>query len=85
MKWRITMINEDTLHTFYFEGQKIRAVIKDGTPWFVLDDVCEALQINPNELNENELAITKVNLNNLECNLIDFNSIKTNNGGHNGK
>jgi hypothetical protein len=75
----------DTLHTFYFEGQKIRIVMKDGSPWFVLDDVCKALQINPKEINENELAIAKINLNTAKCNLIDFNSAKTNNGEHNGK
>jgi hypothetical protein len=75
----------NTLHTFYFEGQKIRIVMKDGNPWFVLDDVCKALRINSNELNENELAISKVDLNNSKCNLIDFNSAKTSNGGRNGK
>jgi hypothetical protein len=71
----------DTLHTFCFEGQKIRIVMKDGNPWFVFDDVCKALRINSNELNENELAIAKIDLNNL----IDFNSAKTSNGGRNGK
>jgi hypothetical protein len=75
----------NVLHTFYFEGQKIRIVMKDGRPWFVLDDVCKALQINPEEINENELAISKIDLNNAKCNLIDFNSTKTNNGEHNGK
>jgi hypothetical protein len=76
----------NSLHTFYFEGQKVRIVMKDGNPWFALDDVCKALAVNPDELNGNELAIAKVDLNNLKCNLIDFNSAKTNNGGeHNGK
>jgi prophage antirepressor-like protein len=68
------------LHTFYFEGQKIRIVMKDGNPWFVLDDVCKALRIN-----SNELTISKINLNNLKGNLIDFNFLKNNNGGHTGK
>jgi hypothetical protein len=75
----------DALHTFYFEGQKIRIVMKDGRPWFVLDDVCKVFKINPNELSENELEIAKIDLNNAKCNLIDFNSAKTNNGEHNGK
>lgn len=73
------------MHTFYFEGQKIRIVMKGGNPWFMLDNVCKALQIDSDELNENELAIAKIDLNNTKCNLIDFNSAKTNNGEHNGK
>jgi prophage antirepressor-like protein len=73
------------MHTFYFEGQKIRIVMKDGSPQFVLDDVCKALDINSDELNENELKTTKINLNNLKCNFIDFISAKTNSGGQNGK
>lgn len=78
-------MNHDSMHTFYFEGQKIRIVMKNGKPWFVLDDICKTLGINPNELSENELKIAKANINNLKSNLIDFNSAKTNNGEQNGK
>jgi uncharacterized protein (DUF927 family) len=77
--------NADVLHTFYFEDQKIRIVVRGKKVWFVLDDAKKALGINSNELNENELEITKVNLDNLKCNLIDFNSAKTNNGEHIGQ
>jgi prophage antirepressor-like protein len=77
--------NADVLHTFYFEGQKIRIAMKDGKPFFVLDNVCKALGTNPNELDEKELKTAKINLNDLKCNLIDFNSAKINNRGHNGK
>jgi prophage antirepressor-like protein len=76
-------MNNSTLHTFYFESQKIRIVMKDGNPWFVLDDICKVLEIPSNEFNDDK--ITKLNLNNLKGNLIDFNSFKTNGGERNGK
>jgi DNA-binding Xre family transcriptional regulator len=75
-KRKETQMNHESMHTFYFEGQKIRIVMKDGRPWFVLDDICKTLEINPNELSENELKIAKTDLNNLKNNLIDFNSAK---------
>lgn len=34
------------VQTFYFEGYEIRVVLKEGTPWLVLTDVCKALEIS---------------------------------------
>ena len=56
-------MNEITI--FKYESKKVRTVIKDGEPWFVLKDVCVVLGItNPtvvsNRLEEDE--VTKYNL-----------------------
>jgi len=41
-------MNEITI--FKYESKKVRTVIRDGEPWFVLKDVCEALCINNNRM-----------------------------------
>ena len=56
-------MNEITI--FKYESKKVRTVMKDGEPWFVLKDVCVVLGItNPtvvsNRLEEDE--VTKYNL-----------------------
>ena len=38
-------VNTGANQTFFFRGQNVRTVIKDGEPWFVAKDVCEALGI----------------------------------------
>ncbi len=30
---------------FSFEGLQVHTVVRDGEPWFVATDVCEALEI----------------------------------------
>lgn len=38
----------NTLQAFHFGGVQLRAITKDGAPWFVAKDVCDALSIqNP--------------------------------------
>lgn len=41
-------MNEITI--FKYESKKVRTIIRDGEPWFVLKDVCDALCINNNRM-----------------------------------
>ena len=44
----------DTLQSFNFAGMQLRALLKDGAPWFVRNDACAALGIkNPNDATGN--------------------------------
>ena len=36
---------ENQLKTFSYEKNKVRVVMKNGQPWFVAQDVCNALEI----------------------------------------
>jgi anti-repressor protein len=40
------MANSQALTVFEFSGAKVRTVSKDGEPWFVAKDVCDALGIS---------------------------------------
>jgi prophage antirepressor-like protein len=39
------LIKTPEVRTFYFEGHEIRVAIIDDAPWFILADVCKALEI----------------------------------------
>jgi len=50
---------------FFYNAKQVRAIIKDGEPWFVVKDVCEILEINnPNmaaaRLDDDEVSQTEV-------------------------
>jgi prophage antirepressor-like protein len=51
------------LNPFAFKGNEVRLVMRDGKPWFVLADVCRALDLEntsqtANKLDEDEQGVT---------------------------
>ncbi|CNI68792.1 phage antirepressor [Yersinia frederiksenii] len=39
------MKNTNTIIPFAFENHKVRSILRDGSPWFVAQDICAALSI----------------------------------------
>lgn len=52
------------IKTFFFEGQPVRVVIKDGEPFFIAEDICKILGLDIDEaiesLNQDQVGTVRL-------------------------